>query len=77
MARVHGPRAGLDALDAISTPGPLLSNHLYHAIRGTLAAELGDSAAALEHFRRAETFAHLPAEWEFIARRIEECGKPG
>jgi RNA polymerase sigma-70 factor (ECF subfamily) len=41
VARVHGPQAGLDALNAITDRGSLESCHLYHAIKGTLAAELG------------------------------------
>lgn len=72
LARVHGPRAGLDALDSIC--GPLENHHLYHAIRGTLAAESGDLAAALTHFRQAGSLAHLPAERDFIARRVTEIG---
>ena len=73
VARVHGPQAGLHALDDIKQRPLLESSHLYHAIRGTFAAELGQTAAALTHFRRAANLATLPAERDFIARRIEEC----
>lgn len=73
VARVHGPQAGLDALDAIKQSSSLESYHLYHAIRGTFAADLGQAAVALTHFRQAERLATLPAELDFIARRIEEC----
>ena len=73
VARVHGPEAGLAALDAIERRAPLEINHLYHAIRGTFAAELGQTTAALAHFRQAEKLAILPVERDFIARRIEEC----
>jgi RNA polymerase sigma factor (sigma-70 family) len=73
IARVHGASAGICALDAISNRASLQSYHLYHAIRGTLAAELGDTATALTHFRQAESLTHLPAERDFIARRIAEC----
>lgn len=74
VARVHGPQAGLDALDNISQRSTLEGNHLYHAMRGTFAVELGQTAAALEHFRQAAKLATLPVEREFIARRITECG---
>lgn len=74
VARVHGPQAGLDALDGIHHRSVLEGHHLYHAIRGTFTAELGQTAAAITHFRQAEKLAMLPAEREFIARRIEECG---
>jgi RNA polymerase sigma-70 factor (ECF subfamily) len=73
VARVHGPQAGLDALHAITDRRSLESYHLYHAIRGALAAELGDLAEALTHFRMAGDLADLPTEREFIARRIREC----
>lgn len=74
VARVHGAQAGLDALDGIKQRTSLESYHLYHAIRGTFAAELGQTAVALTSFRQAGNLATLPAERDFIARRIEECG---
>jgi RNA polymerase sigma-70 factor (ECF subfamily) len=72
VARVHGPQAGMDALDAITDRSKLESYHLFHVIRGTFAAELGNQPAALTHFRQAGNLASLPAERDFIARRIAE-----
>jgi RNA polymerase sigma-70 factor (ECF subfamily) len=72
VARVHGPQAGMDALDAITDRSKLESYHLFHVIRGTFAAEMGDQPAALTHFRQAGNLAALPAERDFIARRIAE-----
>lgn len=77
VARVHGPQAGLDALAAIPHRAVLEISHLYHAMRGTFAAELGHTPAALAHFRHAQTLATLPAERTFITRRIEECRRAG
>jgi RNA polymerase sigma-70 factor (ECF subfamily) len=73
VARVHGAQAGLDALDSIPQRSVLEGNHLYHAMLGTFAAELEQTAAAVAHFRQAAKLALLPVEREFIARRIEEC----
>jgi len=73
VGRVHGPQAGLDALEIIAAHNSLESYHLYHAVRGTFAAELGRTAEALAHFRQAEAIATLPSEREFIARRVREC----
>ena len=73
VARVHGAQAGLDVLDNIPQRSALEGNHLYHAMRGTFAAELGQTAAAVAHFRQAAKLALLPVERDFIARRIEEC----
>jgi RNA polymerase sigma factor (sigma-70 family) len=72
IARVHGPQAGMDALDAITDRSKLESYHLFHVIRGTFAAEMRDQPAALTHFRQAGNLAALPAERDFIARRIAE-----
>ena len=72
VARVHGPQSGMDALDAITDRSKLESYHLFHVIRGTFAAELGNQPAALTHFRQAGNLASLPAERDFIARRIAE-----
>ena len=73
VARVHCAQAGLDALDNIRQRSVLEGNHLYHAMRGTFTAELGQAAAAVTHFRLAAKLALLPIERDFIARRIEEC----
>ena len=77
VARVLGPQAGLDALDHIRRRSVLEGNHLYHAMRGTFAAELGQTAAAVAHFRQAARLALLPVERDFIARRIGECEAAG
>ncbi len=73
VARVHGPQAGIVALDAIADRSKLESYHLFHVIRGTFAAELGNHAAALLHFRQAGDLAALPAQRDFITRRLREC----
>jgi RNA polymerase sigma factor (sigma-70 family) len=77
VARVHGPQAGLEAIDGIATSATLETYHLVHAIRGTFAGELGHRSDALGHFRRAEKLAILPAERDFIARRIGELESGG
>ena len=77
VGRVHGPKAGLAALDAIRDRATLEAWHLCHAIRGTFAAELGHTAEALTHFKQAGTLAQLPAERDFIARRVSELEGPG
>lgn len=72
VGRVHGPQQGLAALDAIKDRATLQAWHLYHAIRGTFTAQLGRTTEALAHFRLAGEIAQLPAERDFIARRVEE-----
>ncbi len=73
VARVHGPQAGMAALDAITDRSKLESYHLFHVILGTFAAELGNQATALVHYRQARNLASLPAERDFIDRKLREC----
>lgn len=73
VARLHGPQAGLDALRSIQQRSVLEISHLYYAIGGTFAAELGQTEAACAQFEQALKLATLPVEREFISRRIEEC----
>ena len=75
IARVNGPQKGIAALDAIRDRTTLEAWHLYHAIRGTFAAELGHTAEALTHFKQAGDLAQLPAERDFIARRVSEISE--
>jgi len=79
-SRRAGPqahRAGLEALGAIKDRSKLKPNHLFHVIRGTFAAELGNRTEALTHFRQAAALASLPAERDFIARQIRESEGAG
>jgi RNA polymerase sigma-70 factor (ECF subfamily) len=75
VARVHGPAAGLDALDDITPRAPLEGYPLYHAVRGSFALELGRNHEALGHFRNAEALTTVSSERAFLGRRIQECGE--
>jgi RNA polymerase sigma factor (sigma-70 family) len=72
VARVHGPRAGLDALQRVRG---LENYHLLHATRGTFEAELGHSAIAIAHFQTAEKLADLPSEKAFLAEQMRTCAE--
>lgn len=74
-ARVHGPAAGLAEIAKITDRSTLEAYHLYHAICGAFAAELGRTAEALTHFRQAGNLATTPSEQDFISRRIREVGE--
>ncbi|MBL9175954.1 MAG: sigma factor, ECF subfamily protein, partial [Verrucomicrobiales bacterium] len=72
VARVHGPRAGLQALDTLPIRSALDGYLFFHAVRGTLLAEAGEFLEALRQLRRAEALAQIPGERAFLARRIAE-----
>lgn len=69
VARVRGAEAGLAAVESIPGRASLDGYHLYHAVRGTLAAEAGRQDEAEAAFTRAEALATVPGEREFIARQ--------
>lgn len=77
VARLHGPEAGLAEIALITDRSTLEAYHLYHAIRGAFAAELGRTAEALTHFRQAGTLATSPSEKDFLNRRIREVSEGG
>lgn len=66
VARVHGPEAGLHALDSIPNRQSLETQHLYHAIRASFIARLGRPEAARAAYQRAADLASCEAEREFL-----------
>lgn len=65
LAEVHGPAAGLEALDEAAAPGWLP----YHAARADLFARLGMKAQALLDYDAALVLSPAPAEALFLKRR--------
>lgn len=66
VSRVHGPEAGLQALDSIPNRQSLETQHLYHAIRASFIARLGRPEAARAAYQRAADLASCEAEREFL-----------
>lgn len=66
LARLHGPRAGLEALESIPNRQSLDAHHLYHAIRASFIAKLGHPAEARAAWQRAADLAPCDAEREFL-----------
>ena len=71
VAQVHGPQAGLQAIEAIPQRGPLESHYLFHAVVGELHWRLKDHRAAAESFRRALQLAQVGPEQIHLARMLE------
>jgi RNA polymerase sigma-70 factor (ECF subfamily) len=73
IGRAQGAKAGLEALNEIRG---LDGYHLLHAARGTFAAECGENAAAVAHFREALANVVVPSEREFLEgqlRSVKSC----
>ncbi len=72
LTRVHGPGAGLNALESIPNRQSLEAQHLYHAIRASFIAELGHPAEARAASQRAAELAPCDAEREFLRQQAEQ-----
>ncbi|MCA1963617.1 MAG: sigma-70 family RNA polymerase sigma factor [Prosthecobacter sp.] len=66
LARVHGPAAGLKALESIPGRRSLEALHLYHAVRASFIAELGHHAEASAAWQQAAELAPCEAEQQFL-----------
>jgi RNA polymerase sigma factor (sigma-70 family) len=66
LASVHGPRAGLEALESIPNRQTLEAQHLYHAIRASFMAKLGQATEASAAYQRAAELAQCDIEREFL-----------
>lgn len=71
VAMCHGPRAGLELLDGLSTVAMLQNYSPYFAARGDLLHRLGRYHEAAQSFRRACELAGSEPEREHLRRRAE------
>jgi RNA polymerase sigma-70 factor (ECF subfamily) len=69
IAQLHGPKAGLDALDAVR----LESYHLYHATRADLYVRLHRFDEAITAYDRAIELATNDTERRFLTIRRDEA----
>jgi predicted RNA polymerase sigma factor len=69
VAMVHGPRAGLDELDALDRDGRLAGSHRPLAVRAHLLERAGDAAGAMVTYRRAAAITGDEAERRYLLAR--------
>jgi RNA polymerase sigma-70 factor (ECF subfamily) len=77
VANVHGPAAGIAAVEGIQNRAELRSYYLLYAVRGDFEARLGNFTAAADSFRRSLELTHLNSEKAFLLKRIEACESSG
>jgi len=70
VANVHGPRAGIEALETLHHREQLNSYHLLYVTLGEFEAQLG-KPAAIKNFRKALELATMRSERTFIAKKID------
>jgi RNA polymerase sigma-70 factor, ECF subfamily len=75
VGMAQGPAAGLEALDAIATPGSdsaLASYHLLHSVRGDLLRKIGRFPEAREEIERAIALTQNLREQELLTERLKQ-----
>ena len=69
VAVVRGPRAGLELLAPLDADDRLSGHHRLHAVRAHLLEMVGDSAAALDAYRRAARLTTSLPEQHYLTGR--------
>jgi RNA polymerase sigma factor (sigma-70 family) len=77
LAKVKGPRAGLQAIDTMAGREALKNYHLLDSVTGYLWTEAGEWSKAAACYHRARRLATLDAERELLSRRIREAEQSG
>ena len=75
VSMAHGPAAGLEALDAITTltgAPALAGHHLLHSVRGELLMKTGDFAEARQEIQRAIAMTKNLREQELLIEKLKE-----
>jgi RNA polymerase sigma-70 factor (ECF subfamily) len=70
-----GPRAGLNAIEAVLEGGELDGYHLAHAARADMQRRLGLADAARASYRRALDLVRQPAERRFLQARLDQLDR--
>jgi RNA polymerase sigma-70 factor (ECF subfamily) len=73
VANVHGPMAGIEAVEAIRNRGKLSSYYLLYAVLGELEAQLDHPRTAADHFRSSLRLTEIRSEQMFLSKRLKAC----
>jgi len=73
LAKVHGPRAGIEAVENIRQHQMLESYYLLYAVLAEFESQLNDYQAAAKHLRKALEFTALESEQSLLSKRLQEC----
>ena len=75
LAQVHGPRAGIEAVEHIRHHQMLESYYLLYAVLAEFESQLNDYQAAARHLRKALEFTELTSEQSLLSKRLRDCEK--
>lgn len=71
LAKVEGPAAGIEAVEAIRHCRALESYYLVHAVLGELHAQNGNYKDAVQHLQQALNLAELKSEQSFLLKQLQ------
>jgi RNA polymerase sigma-70 factor (ECF subfamily) len=74
VANVHGPRAGIEAVEAIQNREQLNSYYLLYVVLGEFEANLSNRQAAINYFRKSLELATIQSEQMFLSKKLQELG---
>jgi predicted RNA polymerase sigma factor len=72
LANVHGPRAGIEAVEAIQGRQELNSYYLLYAVLGEFEADLNNKSAASNYFRKSLELTTIKSEQIFMSKKIKK-----
>ncbi|HEU5470816.1 MAG TPA: RNA polymerase sigma factor [Actinophytocola sp.] len=75
VGMAHGPAAGLELVDTLTTDPALKSYHLLPSVRGDLLARLGRNAEARTEFERAAALTRNERERTLLLDRANSCAQ--
>jgi RNA polymerase sigma factor (sigma-70 family) len=70
VANVDGPRAGIEAVEAIQNRAELDSYYLLYAVLGEFEAQLHHLESAAAHFRKASQLTEVKSERVFLSKKV-------
>ena len=77
VANVHGPRAGIEAVEAIRDRQQLNCYYLLYAVLGEFETDLDHRQAAMNYFRKALELTTIQSEQMFLSKKLQELGDAG
>lgn len=76
VANVHGPKAGIEAVQAIRNRQQLKAYYLLYAVLGEFEAQLDNRQAAIQYIRKALALAPMKSEQLFLRKQLLDLEDP-
>ena len=75
LSNVHGPGAGIEAVEAIQNRQTLDAYYLFYAVLAEFEAQLHKFQAAADHLRKALQLTEIKSEKSLLSKRLRDCEK--